>query len=78
MKLPPLTHKGLFCGIAPVYIGGLETDAPLVVERHWSLMPVLWMTEVLFSAFVFVGSLFAPDWEPMYPLVITGEIEPRA
>lgn len=35
---PMLTHKGWF-GICPVYIGGIESDGPLIVERSPLLLP---------------------------------------
>lgn len=70
------THRGWFCGLVPVYIGNLESEAPLLVERNG--IPEWWhsFVEALFGTFVFVATMLAPDYEPMYPIIVTGLIAP--
>lgn len=71
-----LTHKGWF-GLCPVYIGGLDTDAPLLVERSRLLLPLMMLSEAIFGALIWMRSASDPDWEPQWPIRVTGEIEPR-
>jgi len=63
-----LTHKGWF-GLCPVYIGDIHGDAPLLVERHWSLLPLMVISEWLFAAIMFVQK--SPVWlkrfDPPHP-----------
>ena len=69
-----LTHKGWF-GICPVYFGGLYTEAPHVYERHWLLAPLMSLSEWCYAATFFVGQLMNPEFEPGWPLRITGELK---
>ncbi|WP_421696909.1 hypothetical protein [Ancylobacter sp.] len=71
-----LTQKGWF-GLCPVYIGDLHTGCPLLVERHWSLLPLMMLSEWFFAAIMFVKSWQDPEWEPAWPIKVTGDIEPR-
>lgn len=73
----PLTHKGWF-GICPVYFGNLHSEAPLIVERHWSLLPLMLLSEAMFGLVFLVGSFFT-GFEPTWPLRVTGELkQPKA
>ena len=68
-----VTHKGWF-GICPVYFGGIETDAPLVLERHWLLMPLLAVSEFFF--FLCFVAIELMGHEPQgWPLKITGKLD---
>ena len=69
-----LTHKGWF-GICPVYFGNLDRPAPLVIERHWSLLPLMLLSEGLFALTFLFASRFG-DIEPAWPLTVTGELDP--
>ncbi len=69
------THKGFFCGIVPIYLDMTDEECPLVVERHWSLLPLFIMTEFVFGICVFLRTLVDLEYEPMYPLKITGEYD---
>lgn len=73
-ELPPLTHKGWF-GLCPVYFAELDSAAPRVVERHWSLAPLMVLSEILFTACFTVCCWVDPTFEPQWPLRVTGEIE---
>lgn len=69
-----LTHRGWF-GVCPVYFGLVDTDAPLVVERHWAAWPLFWLSEALLAGVMLTLEAMgrpAPGW----PLRITGEAPP--
>lgn len=69
------THKGwLFC-LCPVYIDFREQDAPRIVERNW--IPEWWMlfAEFLFGCYCTLMSFASSDWVPMFPILVTGEID---
>lgn len=68
------THYGWFCGLCPVYLADLGSEGPTVVERNW--VPSWWMgiVEWLFGQFIFVNSLLDPEYEPMFPIAISGKI----
>lgn len=72
-----LTHKGWF-GICPVYFGGLDTEGPIVVERHWSFLPLMMLSEWMYSLCFAAMEFIDPSFEPSWPLRITGEIRPQA
>lgn len=71
---PIYTHKGWF-GCCPVYFAGLETDAPLVEARHWIYTPLLIFSETFYDFYFAVASMLDPDFEPMWPLTVTGELK---
>lgn len=68
------THYGWFCGVCPVYLGNLGSEAPTVAERNW--VPEWWMgfTELLFGTYAMLRTSIDPEYEPMYPLAISGEL----
>lgn len=74
MDLPTLTHKGWF-GICPVYFGNPYGSAPLVVERHWCFLPLMMISEWIYGLSFFIISVFIPDYQPAWPLKITGELK---
>jgi hypothetical protein len=67
------THYGWF-GFCPVKIGGLDTEAPLVVARWWWLEPVFWLAELHESLVIGLRSVFMPDVEPVFALKIGKQI----
>lgn len=72
-----ITHKGWF-GLCPVYFGGLDTLAPLVAPRHWVFKPLMVLSEICFYLVFRVVSFIDPDFQPMWPLKITGEFRMEA
>lgn len=68
------THKGWF-GFCPVYFANLETPSPLVHERHWSLLPVMILNEWIFGFMFWMKTAIDPEYEPQWPLRVTGEIK---
>lgn len=69
------THKGWF-GVCPVYFAGLETGAPLVHPRHRLFTPLMLLSELLFWVGFRVCEAVSPDFEPNWPLKVTGELNP--
>lgn len=67
------THKGWF-GICPVYLADLESDAPLIDPRHWVLAPLMWASEVMYAVVFHVRGFMDPEFEPVWPIRITGEL----
>jgi hypothetical protein len=67
-------HIGWFCGMCPVYLSGIDTGEPMIVERNW--VPEWWfsVTEALFAAFCYFASWLDPEFEPAFPIMITGVI----
>jgi hypothetical protein len=69
------THYGWFAGLAPVYLGALDTECPEVEARNW--VPELWfdVVEAGFGLVCTACSFINPAFEPSFPIVITGHIE---
>jgi hypothetical protein len=72
-----LTHKGWF-GLCPVYMtdpdvykGDTMQNAPVVVERHWSLLPVFLLSELVIAMMTYMNE----DFEPFWPLRVTGVLK---
>ena len=70
-----LTNKGWF-GLCPVYFGALESNGPVMVERHPALAPLMWLSEALLGSAGLVASLLNPGVELRWPLLVTGELGP--
>jgi hypothetical protein len=69
------THYGWFVGLVPVYIGNLDAVAPTVTERNGVPEWYFSLAEGLFGLFCRMSSLLSPEFEPAFPLLITGEIK---
>jgi hypothetical protein len=69
------THYGWFCGLCPVYIGNPQSEAPTLAERNW--IPSWWLdfTQWLFGCFIFINTVIDDDYEPLWPIKISGEIK---
>jgi hypothetical protein len=69
-----LTHKGWF-GLCPVYLGDLNSESPVVVERLAIYAPLLafseWMYRVAMACVEWMGS----D-PPGFPLVVGQKLTP--
>lgn len=70
------THTGWFAGLVPVYVGDVDTDCPRVVERNGC--PKWWFSliEGVFIVCCWVTSRTCDDFEPAFPILITGPIKP--
>ena len=69
------THYGWFCGLVPIYMGDIDSDSPLVVERNWVPTWWFWAVEFAFGVFCQVCDALSPDFVPSFPMLITGEIK---
>lgn len=63
------THSGTLFGI-PAWIGDIDSNYPLVVPKNILYSFLFILGEAVFSFGVALGFL-----EPLYPIVIKGEIE---
>ena len=70
-----LTNKGVF-GLCPVYYANINSEAPLIVVRHWLLVPLMWLSEFVFDL-CFMAQDLAGAEPTGWPLKVTGKIEPR-
>lgn len=67
-------YKGWF-GICPIYLTDPSSDAPDVVARHKLLEPVFTFSEWVYGIIIFMKSWIDVEYEPSWPMVITGEGE---
>lgn len=70
-----LTHKGWF-GICPVYFADPDSDQPFIEPRHPWLEFLLDISEHFFNAIHWCQESMDPDADLVYPLTITGELDP--
>lgn len=68
-----LTHKGWF-GLCPVYFADPFGPAPMVEPRHWTLTPLMMLSEGIYAVAFTVWRALDPAFEPSWPLRITGEL----
>lgn len=73
--LPRFTHKGWFCFIAPIYIADPHSAAPYIHERHWSVLPLFILAELLFRIYAEISLAIAPDRDVLFPVLITGKLK---
>jgi len=69
---PAFTHRGWF-GVCPIYLDGLG-DGPVLAPRHWIFEPLLWISEAAFALANFWLSATDPEFEPGFPIRVTGLI----
>lgn len=71
------THKGWFW-FCPVYLELWNHDAGLSMEERWAwLAPAFWVSLQLEQARIFLTSILAPDYEPSFGVIVTGELPAR-
>ncbi|WP_345854237.1 hypothetical protein [Shewanella algae] len=70
------THYGWLLGV-PVYVAGVESDAPNIEVRHWAFEPVLDVMEGLFGLFCMIVSAMGYE-PPMFSIKLTGEISDKS
>ena len=64
---------GLFIGILPVYIGDIHGECRLS-ERNWIPEIAFDIVEGLFGVFCEVSCIINPDFDPVFPIKITGRL----
>ena len=70
------SHYGWFAGLVPIYLGDIDSDAPVIAERNWVPEWYFLVVEILFGLLCWVSSILFPSFEPAFPMLITGEIKP--
>lgn len=69
------THKGLMYGIVPVYLDFTIPQCPGVEGRLWGCEALLTACDLIFEMSCYLISLADPDFEPMFPIKITGVLD---
>lgn len=67
------THKG-WLGACPVLIGDLDKEDGVLAPRHWILTAWLELMLVIYAGAFLLRKLVDRDYEPAWPLVVTGRI----
>ncbi len=68
------THKGWF-GICPVYVQFKTPGMPLLESRHVIFEPLMAISEAWYMVKFTVLGLLCEEYEPMWPILITGEVD---
>ncbi|HEX4918049.1 MAG TPA: hypothetical protein VFV43_09155 [Limnobacter sp.] len=68
------THKGWF-GLCPVYVGDINSEAPLLSARWDCVEWLMDLSEAVFSVTMPIHHWLTGN-EPMWPIRITGIIKP--
>lgn len=66
------THYGVF-GVCPVFIGGVDTEAPMLCPR-FGMGWLFWLSQVLYTLAFTVYSALNPMYEPLWPIEIRGKL----
>lgn len=73
------THTAWF-GVCPVYVADLDTDCPHMTPRteNWFFNSLFFVSHWAFVAYFVVADIVATlvksDYEPGFPIVVTGEL----
>lgn len=67
------THTGLMFGIVPVWLN-MNDEAPMVDGRFIGCNLLLTVCERLFAILVLMVTMVNDEYEPMFPIKITGEL----
>lgn len=69
------THKGLMYGIVPCYFDFTNRDCPEVEGRFFGCEALLTFFNLAFEAFCYLMTMARPDYEPLFPIAITGVLD---
>lgn len=69
------THKGLMYGIVPCYFDFTDRECPEVEGRFLGCELLCDVVEVMFSAYCYIATAIDPDYDPMFPIKITGVLD---
>lgn len=69
------THKGWF-GVCPVYLADIDNygGGPTVDARHGTLEWLMDLSEAVFGSYFHIRTTFDAEYQPMWPIVVTGEL----
>lgn len=68
------THYALFAGFVPCYYADEGAGCALDVRNGWPDL-LLTVAVAVYGSFVLIVSLLNDDYEPAFPIVITGPIK---
>ena len=68
------THKG-WLGLCPVLIGDLDKEDGILAPRRWILWAWLELMFIIYAGAFVLRGLFDPDFEPAWPLMVTGRVK---
>lgn len=68
------THKGLIYGFIPVYLDMTDEECPIIEGRNWLCEIVHDIYTPIFGFAIFVRTAIDPEYEPSFPILITGEL----
>lgn len=71
-------YYGLMFGFVPVYVGAMDSEAPVVEVRNWWPDWLLDVGHILFCSFAMLATMVNPEFEPEFRITITGPIDPDA
>lgn len=66
------THIGWFAGICPIYYADTGSEGCVLAERNWVPEWYFSMCEGIFGLFCAVMTTLNPDFEPTFPIMLTG------
>lgn len=70
------THKGLFLGLVPCYIGTPDANGPDIAEWNGVPEPLFWLAIMAFEAFAFIAESLQPGCTGEgWPIKVTGKLE---
>jgi len=69
------SHYGWFAGLVPIYIGDIDSEGPVVIERNWVPEWYFWAVDALFGLFCFICSSLNPQFVPSFPILISGKVQ---
>jgi hypothetical protein len=67
------THYARFAGLVPCYF---NAETHCIVTANWWPEVLLWLATGLYGAFIFTVSIVSEDYEPGWPITLTGETGP--
>lgn len=68
------THKGLMFGLVPVFLDMSDEECPAVEGRNFVCDIILDIVTPIFGVCIFIMTMVNREYEPAFPIKITGEI----
>lgn len=69
------SHRGVFMGVVPIYLGEIETGCPVLAVRNWVPEVAFDLGSLLFELFCLLADLAIPGAEFGFPIKITGRLD---
>ena len=68
------THYGWFCGLVPIYVGDVSSEAPRVAVRNWIPDWTLDVADAVFGVFAASYTWMTGIDEVPWPILLAGKI----